>query len=86
MIVLLGDYDLKRPDESKSRAFSVTQLIIHEDFDVTTYENDITIMVLNSTTVYNSFIQPACLPPLGPRFINTTAVVTGQWAVTGSHL
>ncbi|XP_046686836.1 proclotting enzyme-like [Homalodisca vitripennis] len=77
VIVLLGDYDLRRPDESKSRAFSVVQLIIHEDFDVTTFENDITIMVLNTTTIYNSFIQPCCLPPPGPRFANSTAVVTG---------
>ncbi|XP_054282696.1 uncharacterized protein LOC128999931 [Macrosteles quadrilineatus] len=77
VIVLLGDYDLKKPNESKSRAYAVVQMTVHEDFDVTSYENDIAILTLNATTVYNSFIQPCCLPAPGPRYANTIAVVTG---------
>lgn len=77
VIVLLGDYDLKRPDDSKSKAFSVVQMLINEDFDVTTFEHDIAILVLNATSGYNSYVQPCCLPPPDKRYLDTNAVVTG---------
>lgn len=76
-LVLLGDYDVTQTDDSQSRAFDVERLISNDDYDPATHENDIALLVLNMTTVYNNFIQPACLPVPGPRYANQTAVITG---------
>jgi len=76
--IRLGEYDFTRTDETRAQDFEVVDIRVHLDFSSKTYENDIAIVKLHRRTVFNSYIWPVCLPPPGPNFENTTAVVTGE--------
>uniref|UniRef100_A0A1B6DWJ8 Peptidase S1 domain-containing protein n=1 Tax=Clastoptera arizonana TaxID=38151 RepID=A0A1B6DWJ8_9HEMI len=82
IIVRLGDHDLTVPDETKPEDFNVAQIIRHEDYSNITYRHDIALLVLDKPMEYNTYMQPICLPPPGPRFSNITAVVTGWGTIS----
>lgn len=76
-IVRLGDHDLTKANESNARDFDIAQIRLHAEYDTATYENDIAIIVIKQLVDYNTYMQPVCLPPPGPRYVNTTAIVIG---------
>lgn len=78
IIVRLGEYDFSRENDTETSDFDVKEIINHEDWDVSTYENDIAILVLAERVKYNTNIQPVCLPRPTQDFTNTTAVVAGM--------
>ncbi|XP_073645393.1 transmembrane protease serine 12 [Tursiops truncatus] len=45
-----------------SKMMKVKAIIIHPDFDVESYENDIALFHLKKAVRYNDYIQPICLP------------------------
>lgn len=77
--VVLGEYDLTKPDETRSQKFKVVSIRRHERFDMHTYENDIAIFTLDRPAVFNTYVWPVCLPEPSDmkNMINKTAVVTG---------
>ncbi|XP_044584591.1 proclotting enzyme-like isoform X2 [Cotesia glomerata] len=77
IIVRLGEYDFSRPDETRSMDFRVVDVKIHENFNPSSYENDIAILKINRPTIFNNYIWPICLPPEGTSFENKNAIVIG---------
>lgn len=75
--VRLGEYHLKRNDETRSRDFNIVEIRMHTDFDETTYENDIAILKTHQKVLFNSYIWPICLPPTGESFEGYMATVIG---------
>ncbi|CAK9807422.1 Proclotting enzyme [Anthophora quadrimaculata] len=75
--VRLGEYDFESSEESRSLDFAVSEILIHRDFDYSTYENDIAIVKMHRPTIFDSYIWPVCLPPIDQTFENKNAVVTG---------
>ncbi|XP_011264758.1 proclotting enzyme isoform X2 [Camponotus floridanus] len=75
--VRLGEYDFTKSDETRALDFMVSEIRIHRDFKLTTYENDIAIIKINRPTTFNSYIWPICLPPVQQSFENKNAIVTG---------
>ncbi|CAG9759819.1 unnamed protein product [Ceutorhynchus assimilis] len=75
--VRLGEYDFTKYNETRSQDLAVAEIKNHEDFVVSTYENDIAIITLAQPTSFNSYIWPVCLPPTGETFVNETVVVAG---------
>ncbi|XP_076242357.1 trypsin-1 [Calliopsis andreniformis] len=75
--VRLGEYDFSTREETRALDFAVTEIRVHPDFDYTSYENDIAILKMHRSTVFNSYIWPVCLPPIDQTFENVNAVVTG---------
>ncbi|XP_057556954.1 transmembrane protease serine 12 [Hippopotamus amphibius kiboko] len=59
--VMIGtnDIDGSQPHTKKMK---VKAIIIHPDFDVESYENDIALFHLKKAVSYNDYIQPICLP------------------------
>lgn len=53
---------------------------IHENFNPSSYENDIAILKINRPTIFNNYIWPICLPPEGTSFENKNAIVIGMYA------
>lgn len=49
----------------------------HVDFDMATYENDIAILKILRPALFNSYIWPLCLPPVGDTWEGKSAVVVG---------
>ncbi|KAI3359963.1 hypothetical protein L3Q82_013846 [Scortum barcoo] len=63
---------------------TLSQIIIHPNYDSTTNNNDISLLRLSSPVTFNNFIQPVCLAAAGSTFFNgTDSWVTG-WGNTGS--
>ncbi|KAJ8923627.1 hypothetical protein NQ315_010206 [Exocentrus adspersus] len=75
--VRLGEYNFATPNESRSRDYGVVEIIEHEGFVLSTYENDIAIVKMDKPTMFNTYIWPICLPPVEETFENKMAVVAG---------
>ncbi|KAI4546565.1 hypothetical protein MG293_003120 [Ovis ammon polii] len=48
--------------EPHSKKIKVNAIIIHPDFNVESYDNDIALFHLKKAVRYNNYIQPICLP------------------------
>lgn len=75
--VRLGEYDFRRPNETRYKDFKIKNLLIHPEFEQATYENDLAIILLDSPTPFNSYIWPICLPPLNVNYTDKMVVVAG---------
>ncbi|XP_012222599.1 trypsin-1 [Linepithema humile] len=75
--VRLGEYDFTESGETRSLDFTVSEIRMHRDFRLNTYENDIGIIKIHRPTTFNSYIWPICLPPIQHTFENKSAIVTG---------
>ncbi|XP_064484457.1 sushi, von Willebrand factor type A, EGF and pentraxin domain-containing protein 1-like isoform X2 [Ornithodoros turicata] len=71
-----GRYEIVRPEEiqiqlgltdtrntSSVKNIPVKSIIRHEDYNGTTFENDIALLELQSNMTYDAYIRPICLPP-----------------------
>ncbi|KAJ8942484.1 hypothetical protein NQ318_017779 [Aromia moschata] len=63
--VRLSEYDFGSGNETRSRDFGVAKIIEHEEFVLSTYRNDIAIVVMDKPTSFNTYIWP--LSAAGPR-------------------
>ncbi|XP_024887437.1 proclotting enzyme-like [Temnothorax curvispinosus] len=75
--VRLGEYDFTTSEETRALDFMVSEIRIHRDFKLNTYEHDIAIIKIHRPTVFNTYIWPICLPPVQQTFENKIAIVTG---------
>lgn len=75
--VRLGEYRFSVANESRAREFQVIEIRQHEDFDPLTYFNDIAVVKLSRPTIFNSYIWPICMPPVGDTYEGYMAVVIG---------
>ncbi|XP_075223331.1 venom protease-like [Lycorma delicatula] len=73
----LGEYDFLKKDDAGSNDYEIANIIVHEDYDEPTHENDVAIIVLARPARYNIYVQPACMPTPGEEYDNRTAVVVG---------
>lgn len=63
LYVTLGDHKKYTADETDKTIHSkVTQIIMHENYDKNSFNNDIALLRLARPVTFNSAISPACLP------------------------
>uniref|UniRef100_T1GQQ3 Phenoloxidase-activating factor 2 n=1 Tax=Megaselia scalaris TaxID=36166 RepID=T1GQQ3_MEGSC len=77
LIVRLGEYNFKQLNETRFRDFNISAMVHHVDYDPSTYENDIALMRIEQPALFNSYIWPVCMPPLGEIWHNYTGFITG---------
>lgn len=77
LTVRLGEYSFVETNETRSRDFRIMEIRQHIDFDETTYDNDISILKVAQTVLFNSYIWPVCMPPTEDTFVGYTGIVTG---------
>lgn len=75
--VRLGEYNFRIKNETRTADFAVKKIIMHEEFVLATYTNDIAIIVLARPTSFNTYIWPICLPPQNMVYEKKNAVVAG---------
>ncbi|KAL8188198.1 UNVERIFIED_CONTAM: hypothetical protein K2H54_062825 [Gekko kuhli] len=59
--VVLGDYDLTKPDEGE-RAVPVSRILPHPKFNPKTFHNDVALLELSSPVAPSAWVTPVCLP------------------------
>ncbi|XP_055696358.1 trypsin-1-like [Lutzomyia longipalpis] len=77
LFVRLGEYDFTIHDETRAKDFRVSEIREHSEYDPITYENDIAIVKLDRPTVFNTYIWPICMPPIGETWEGYSGVVAG---------
>uniref|UniRef100_T1J1Z4 Peptidase S1 domain-containing protein n=1 Tax=Strigamia maritima TaxID=126957 RepID=T1J1Z4_STRMM len=78
--VLAGTYNIRILETSR-RILRVKRVILHPGFNRRTYNNDIALLELRETLVFNSYIQPTCMP-LRIRSYNGIAAMAVGWGKT----
>ena len=58
---MIGTNNIKG-SEPYSKKIKVNAIIIHPDFNMESYDNDIALFHLKKAVRYNNYIQPICLP------------------------
>lgn len=75
--IRLGEYDFRKPNETRYKDYTIKNLVLHPEFELATYDNDVAIILLDRPTTFNSYIWPICLPPLNIDYTNKTVFVAG---------
>ena len=75
--IRLGEYSFDQQGESPHKDFQVSNIKMHEQYDTSTYINDIAILTLDRTTDFSDSIWPICLPPRNDLFTGDIATVIG---------
>ena len=85
VLVKIGDYSLNSAIETiPQQNIPVANIIMRDDYDEQTTNNDIALLRLSSDVVFNANVVPACLPT-DPNnlYVGQQAVVSG-WGATSS--
>lgn len=61
------------------RKLPVSEVILHEEFSVSTGANDLALVKLGARVALSTF-PPACLPSVDQEFTGSTATVSGEAA------
>ncbi|KAF2343702.1 Serine proteases trypsin domain, partial [Trinorchestia longiramus] len=75
--VRLGEYTFDNPDDTAHYDYPVKSIQEHEAYDTTTFVNDIAILSLPESVVFNDDVWPVCLPQPGPLYTDEQPTVTG---------
>ncbi|KNC24537.1 hypothetical protein FF38_08332 [Lucilia cuprina] len=77
LFVRLGEYNTLLLNETRARDFRIGSMVTHIDYDPFTYENDIGLVRVERPTIFNTYIWPVCMPPIGENWEGKMAIVTG---------
>ena len=78
LLVVVGEYDLTGDVENlKPIQKPVKRMIVHRNYNPTTFENDIALMELESPFDVQPHVVPICLPEPGEEFVGQVAHVAG---------
>ncbi|XP_063164810.1 uncharacterized protein LOC134501132 [Candoia aspera] len=83
--IVVGATDLsKLPDNVQLH--SVSKVVLHQDYNPLTEDNDIALIKLDSPVTFNDYVQPACLPrvTMGSETSFTSCFVSG-WGITAQN-
>ncbi|KAM6436354.1 uncharacterized protein PHA67_023595 [Liasis olivaceus] len=83
--IVVGATDLsKLPDDVQLH--SVSKVVLHQDYNPLTEDNDIALIQLDSPVTFNDYVQPACLPrvTMGSETSFTSCFVSG-WGITAQN-
>lgn len=75
--VRVGEYTFDN-DGGDHFDYKVQSIQKHQDYDTETFVNDIAILTLPQSVVFNDDVWPVCLPQPGPLYTDEEATVTGK--------
>ncbi|XP_038565935.1 transmembrane protease serine 9-like isoform X2 [Micropterus salmoides] len=83
LVVSLGLQSLQGSNPNQVSR-TVSQIIIHPNFNSGTFENDICLLKLSSPVTFTTYIQPVCLAATGSTFYKGTVSWATGWGNVGS--
>ena len=75
--IRLGEHDFNEKTSASRVDFSVASIFMHERYDPSTYENDVTILRLTEKVTFTDHVRPICRPSLDILIDNQSAYVAG---------
>jgi len=79
-LVLSGAHDLLSVETSRV-AHSIAEIIIHEHFNLDTFDNDIALLKLTSPIQWGPGVSPVCLPSPDYEFQGGYQCIITGWGV-----
>lgn len=78
-MVAIGKHNLKLSEED-AKIYDVVKILIHPEWSTNTtkYDADIAILELSREVIFNSFIQPICLPTLEEKNFEELGIVVSK--------
>ncbi|KAM9772854.1 chymotrypsin-like protease CTRL-1 [Syngnathus typhle] len=64
---------------------TLSRIIVHPDYDNTTFQNDIALMRLSSPITYTNYIRPICMASNSSQFNNGTRCWGTGWGKLGAN-
>ncbi|KAJ2954750.1 hypothetical protein O0L34_g3053 [Tuta absoluta] len=77
LFVQLGEYDVDLENDTRTYNFRVIEKRDHQQYDKSNYHNDLSILKLHRQAVFNTYVWPICLPPVGQSLSKQNVVVIG---------
>ncbi|XP_076365955.1 uncharacterized protein LOC143254929 [Tachypleus tridentatus] len=78
LLVVLGEHNFSEDNKSlKPVVKNVKRTIVHRNFNLQSFENDLALLELESPVQFQPHIAPICLPEIGENFTGRTAFVSG---------
>lgn len=71
--------------EAERIAYSVDWIVIHKQFSLDTFDNDIALLRLLNPVEWSSVVSPVCLPPDDLELDGGTKCVITGWGVAGEQ-
>lgn len=84
-LVYSGAHDLLKFETTRT-THAVDQVILHEAFDLNTFDNDVALLKLATPVLWNQHASPVCLPPPGFELPPGTSCVITGWGVSGKRI
>uniref|UniRef100_A0A3Q2D1X0 Serine protease 27-like n=1 Tax=Cyprinodon variegatus TaxID=28743 RepID=A0A3Q2D1X0_CYPVA len=77
--IYLGRHNRQSPLSSNELRRGASQIIVHENYDSNSFDNDIALVQLDSTVDFTNYIQPVCLAAEGSAFPDGLDVWVTGW-------
>ncbi len=62
-LVRMGDHNLESTeDDATAENYNIVRTIHHKEYNSTSFENDVALLVLHRNVTYTDEIHPVCLP------------------------
>ncbi|XP_062416094.1 LOW QUALITY PROTEIN: chymotrypsin-like protease CTRL-1 [Pungitius pungitius] len=84
-VVYLGRETQAGPNVHEVRS-TVSQIVVHPDYNNTLFNNDVALMKLQTPVVFNDFIRPVCLASSASQFHTSTPCWATGWGRLGSDV
>ncbi|XP_022092203.1 suppressor of tumorigenicity 14 protein-like [Acanthaster planci] len=80
--LILGRYAKDMPEPSEEQSVDVRQIILHENYEKYSYDNDIALLRLARPAVMTDYVAPGCLPGKSQRFTDGEICQVTGWGLT----
>uniref|UniRef100_A0A3B4VNM6 Tryptase beta-2-like n=1 Tax=Seriola dumerili TaxID=41447 RepID=A0A3B4VNM6_SERDU len=81
-VLYFGRVNQSGPNVNEERR-TVSEIIVHPDYNNTLFNNDIALMKLSSPVTFTDYIRPVCLASNSSQFYNSTPCWATGWGRVG---
>nr|BAB60718.1 proacrosin [Halocynthia roretzi] len=85
-LIRVADLDKTDDTDEGEMTFEVKDIIIHEQYNRQTFDNDIMLIEILGSITYGPTVQPACIPGANDAVADGTKCLISGWGDTQDHV